>query len=412
MWWQRMLLIALVLTGALASATQAQTVTIGSGTGTSSYLPLYNYYGYNYTQQIYTAAQVTQSGKIDKIRFMLNAGSLTNSTDWVVYMGNTAKTSFASTTDWVPLANMTQVFSGTVPAAPPTGTWMEITLTTPFVYNGTDNLVIAVDENTPSYGSNSTNWRAFTSGANTGLYYYNDSNNPNPASPPTANSRTGTISQVQLNFLPPCTGTPVAGTIPASFALCSGSTTTITATGGTVADGLTYQWQESANGSTGWVNAAGTSTNATYTTPPFASAIYYRRFTTCTASGLSDTTNVAAVTLTAPPPYAVFDGVSFNQGFESWSNRCNTTDVPSVNWQNTPGWFLLGTLPLGGSTQREPRQLGPLYRHERRHRHYQVEVRLHQCRWLRCIGGTGLHGRGGLVHLPQRIHRSTSGLGR
>ncbi|MBS1547997.1 MAG: hypothetical protein JSU02_11605, partial [Bacteroidetes bacterium] len=332
-----MLLVALILTGAFASGTQAQTVTIGSGTGTSSYLPLYNYYGYNYTQQIYTAAQIGQAGKIDKIRFMLNAGSLTNSTDWVVYMGNTSKASFASTTDWVPGASLTQVYSGTVPSAPPLGSWMEITLSTPFVYNGTDNLVIAVDENTPSYGSSSTNWRAFASGSNTGIYYYNDGTNPSPASPPAANNRTGTIPQVQLNFLPACTGTPVAGTIPASIALCSGSSTTITVTGATIADGLTYQWQESPDGITSWVNAAGVSINATYTTPPFSSAIYYRRIITCPASSGADTTNTAAVTPMPAPPYATFDGVSYNQGFESWSNRCYTTDVPSVNWLNTPG---------------------------------------------------------------------------
>ena len=57
---------------------------------------MYNYYGYNYTQQIYTAAQIGQAGKIDKIRFMVNAGGLVNGNSWVVYMGNTTKTTFAT----------------------------------------------------------------------------------------------------------------------------------------------------------------------------------------------------------------------------------------------------------------------------------------------------------------------------
>ncbi|MBS1569650.1 MAG: hypothetical protein JST45_09425, partial [Bacteroidetes bacterium] len=121
------------------------------------------------------------------------------------------------------------------------------------------------------------------------------------------------------------------------MALCTGSTGVINTTGATLAVGLTYQWQESPDGSTSWVNASGTSTNASYTTAPYSANIYYRRIITCTSSSSSDTTNVCAVTGMPAPPYATFDGVSYNQGFESWSNRCNTTDVPSVNWLNTPG---------------------------------------------------------------------------
>jgi hypothetical protein len=32
--------------------------------------------------------------------------------------------------------------------------WYEITLTTPFVYNNTDNIVIAYDQDNADYGSN------------------------------------------------------------------------------------------------------------------------------------------------------------------------------------------------------------------------------------------------------------------
>jgi hypothetical protein len=75
---------------------------------------------------------------------------------------------------------------------------MEIPLTTPFNYNNEDNLVIAVDENTSGYASMS--WGSFTSGSDTGIYYRSDSTNPNPASPPTASSRTNSINRIQLAF--------------------------------------------------------------------------------------------------------------------------------------------------------------------------------------------------------------------
>ena len=96
-----------------------------------------------------------------------------------------------------------------VSSVPLANNWMEIPLTTPFNYNNTDNLVIAVDENTSGYASMS--WGAFTSGSNTGIYYYNDSTNPDPASPPTASSRTGTIDRIQLVF--PNSSAPLAPTL-------------------------------------------------------------------------------------------------------------------------------------------------------------------------------------------------------
>ncbi len=191
----------------LFSAAFADTATIGTGTSTTNYFPFYGFYGYNYTQQIYTQAQINTAGPISKIRFYYVSGAIANSKDWVIYMGHTDKETFATTTDWVPLANLTQVFAGDVTnMVPAANNWMEITLSTPFNYNNTDNLVIAVDENTSGYGSMS--WGGFTSGTNTGICYYNDSTNPDPASPPTANYRSGIINRIQLVF--PNSSAPLA----------------------------------------------------------------------------------------------------------------------------------------------------------------------------------------------------------
>ena len=65
-------------------------------------------------------------------------------------MGHTTKTAFASVTDWEAPVNLTQVFNGDVTnLMPAANNWMEITLTTPFNYNNTDNLLIAVHQYTP-----------------------------------------------------------------------------------------------------------------------------------------------------------------------------------------------------------------------------------------------------------------------
>ena len=203
-------ILTLILLLALSTLGFADTVQIGTGTATTSYLPINGLYGYTYSQQIYLQTQINKSGNITKLRFFYVSGTITNSKDWVIYMGHTTKTSFSSTTDWELFANLVQVFAGDVSSyLPAANNWMEIPLDNPFEYNNEANLVIAVDENTSGYGSMS--WGAFTSGDNTGIYYRSDSENPDPDSPPTAYSRTGTINRIQLVFTN--TSAPLAPTL-------------------------------------------------------------------------------------------------------------------------------------------------------------------------------------------------------
>lgn len=84
---------------------------------------------------------------------------------------------------------------------------------------------------------------------------------------------------------PGCSGTPTAGTTAASpTSVCGGESTDLSITGGATGCGLTYQWQSSPDNSV-WSNIGG-ATATTYTASP-GSNTYYRRITTCTASGLS-----------------------------------------------------------------------------------------------------------------------------
>ncbi|RZJ76006.1 MAG: T9SS sorting signal type C domain-containing protein [Flavobacterium sp.] len=193
---------------------------IGSGNSTSTTFPILSNFGYNYSQQIYTAAELnaTQSAGntfITKIRFrQATLGSQSTYNNWTIYIGNTAKTNFASTTDWVPLNALSQAFSGVLPVIT-ANSWVEITLATPFIWDGTSNLVIAIDENTPSFSSSS--WSSYTAGTGRGIIYYNDTTNPDPASPPTATVTSGDIAQIQIVATPiPNCGTPTAITATAT----------------------------------------------------------------------------------------------------------------------------------------------------------------------------------------------------
>jgi PKD repeat protein len=202
--------IAPFLHSADSYAQPTSTLTVGTGT-TSGYLaPLYSCYGYSYTQQIYTAAQIIaanggvapSSNTITKIRFFSNSSSTTTtsaSNGWTVYMGSTGTSTFASNTSWVPTTSMSQVFSGTV-TFPAPNNWVELVLATPFVWDGVSNIVVAVDENVASWNC-TLYWNStVTTGAQT-IYYYNDNTNPNPASPPTANGTTTTRPNIQFEFL-------------------------------------------------------------------------------------------------------------------------------------------------------------------------------------------------------------------
>lgn len=183
---------------------KAVDVQIGSGENTSQFFPIHSCYTYNYSQQIYLQNEINDagggSGDITKIRFYYDfGGSLFNTwKNWTIYLGNTTKASFTNTSNWVPIDQLTQVFSGDIPT-PVAGTWLEITLQTPFNYTG-NNIVVAVNETSPDYSCTAF-WRSFTVSSNRNLIYFGDNNIVDPANPPEAIYDPGTImSQIQFDM--------------------------------------------------------------------------------------------------------------------------------------------------------------------------------------------------------------------
>src|SRR6218665_4024 len=176
---------------------------IGSqGTSTSSSFPIESNYVNNYSQQIYLSSELTAvlepgQTKITKIRFkQANLGSYPERyNNWTVYLGNTTLSGFDTATSWIPVTSLQQSFSGQLTFA--ANTWTGIALTTPFDWNGTDNLVVAVRENVTGYSSSS--FASYTAtGANRGILYRDDTVNPDPASPPSASTRNSVIAQIQI----------------------------------------------------------------------------------------------------------------------------------------------------------------------------------------------------------------------
>ena len=168
----------------------ASGVMIGDGgTTTNDFLPSYNYYNYSMTEQIYTSAEMGGAGIITSIAFYNGGAEKTRNYDF--YMKATTKSTFTGATDWIAVSASDKVFSGSVTMV--AGDWTTITFTTPFVYDGTSNVVLVADDNTGTYTSSPhMSCRVFTA-TSQALYAYNDNTNFNPLSPPTSSSSNNAV---------------------------------------------------------------------------------------------------------------------------------------------------------------------------------------------------------------------------
>ena len=152
---------AAVLALAFSSLSQTTIQLGGSGNFNSTDVPVCNLGNFSYTQQIYTAGEIQAASlpqgvnTITSIQFEYRGAAAggENFNNWTVFMGETSNTEFSGINDWMPVNQMDEVFSGIVPIPTSSGNWFEITLDTPFEWDETSNIVIAIDENSPGHNS-------------------------------------------------------------------------------------------------------------------------------------------------------------------------------------------------------------------------------------------------------------------
>ena len=163
---------------AFVGVARADVVEIGTGgTDLNSYLPSYSFYNYSLTQQLYTAAEIGTAGTINSIAFY-NGGTEKTRT-YTMYLVNTDKSTFSSSTDWITVTAADEVFTGSVTMA--ANTWTTFLLDTPFAYDGVSNLALIMDDNTGSYSSG-MQCRVFNA-TNMAIRVYSDGTNYNPMAP-------------------------------------------------------------------------------------------------------------------------------------------------------------------------------------------------------------------------------------
>jgi len=182
-------------------------IQVGTGSEINKGLPMEPAMSYNYSQVIYLSSEINDGdgGTVTQLKWYFNGNDLSNSNNWTIYIGHTTKTSFTSTTDWIAVSSLTQVWSSTF-ASPSGAGWITFDIAD-WNYNGTDNIVVAVDEN--SSGDNAaTNDFYCSSISDYRALLYSHIYNPDPASPPEATARRAMIANIIFEGLSDCCPIP------------------------------------------------------------------------------------------------------------------------------------------------------------------------------------------------------------
>ena len=113
----------------------------------SDYGPIHSNWEKSFSEVIYLASEL-QPGVITSISYQYAAESPLNDPSPIIYMAEVSRSSFSSSTDYE-TNNLTQVYSGA--AVTYNQGWVTITLTTPFTYTGSGNLLVGYLSNRSGY---------------------------------------------------------------------------------------------------------------------------------------------------------------------------------------------------------------------------------------------------------------------
>ncbi|MBO6051132.1 MAG: fibronectin type III domain-containing protein [Bacteroidales bacterium] len=311
----------------------SNTCTITGATTTTVYqLPVNNFYNYSYTQQIFTANEIDTAHTptvITGVAFSYAYSSQnTDKTDVKIYLAHRTSSTFSSTTDWTPISGATLVYEGPLVC---TQGWNTFTFDNDFAYNGSDNLVLIVDDNSGAYNSSSYTFDAHTMTTNSSIYYQSDGTNPDPANPPT-----GTLSTERNDVKFFCCAQTAPMSCPPPYLYVSG-TEAESATLAWNANGSETEWnlEYKAEGSTTWTSE-GTVSTSPYTISNLTTDMNYefRIQAVCTAGDSSEWAYTSAYVPCESVELPIvdnFDSYNANETPSCWVFRSNgTTAAPYV----------------------------------------------------------------------------------
>ncbi len=278
---------------------------MGTGNTTSSYyLPLNNFYNYSYTQQLIEASEINGATMVTGIDFQYNGSSAsTVKTNCTIYLANAAANSLAS--GFVPFDNtFTPVYSGPMNCS---SGWNHFEFTTPFAYDGSSSLLIAVLDNSGSYNGNAYTFACHNAN-NMARHIYQDGSAYNPAT-----VSGGTVLSYRNNMRLHTLGCSLTGQCSAPNVIVDNvgedEISIIWAAGGNESS---WDVEYKADSDTGWTSAGlMSSTNYTFTGLN-SNTTYTIRVTALCSANETPSAMVIATTSCAGYP------VPFFENFQTW----------------------------------------------------------------------------------------------
>lgn len=183
--------VLLMLLLVFLQSAYAETITIGEGTVLHQGLPIEPIARYSYSQQLFMASEVGSGGVISQLGFHYNVASnlfFEGNRQLKLWLGHSSRSTMPA---WISTDSLSLVYDGMLSesdfsAGLPGNGWLLVNLSQPFSYNGTDNLVIAADENSYEYGSSSDDFLCTDSGLQRSIQFQSATVNPDPDALPSS----------------------------------------------------------------------------------------------------------------------------------------------------------------------------------------------------------------------------------
>ena len=175
-------IILALLMGIFGAAKAQNQIQVGEGDMSDYGMPLYVFWNYGFSQQIYTQAELgIYCDFIHSIAFRYTTGrEMERQID--VYLKHTDKQQFESHSDWEAVEATDLVYSG--PFNVTNETWINIDLNEPFFYDGEHNLLMVVYDHTlNSASSQGGEFMVFEGQEGSSLRMFNDYNPYDPMNP-------------------------------------------------------------------------------------------------------------------------------------------------------------------------------------------------------------------------------------
>lgn len=307
--------------------------TVGAGTtgnANTGYPSPYGNWYYGAKHQLFvTAAELTAAGiaggaQIKSVGFNIyNLNGANPHQGWVMNVYATTSTD--------PLVSgwNTAGLVASSSAAAVTGTigWNQTTFNTPFIWNGSDNLVIETCFNNTSFTYNySTYWMSNLTGTSIKSRWRNADNATNCTDPPVSTSA-NTRPDMRFEWISPtpCNGAPPANSVTGpTSAICPNASAYLAMAMGYTLGGINYAWYSSTTSSVGpWTSVTGT--NPGVSVPNQTATSFFMAVATCSSGGSTSLTafqvTVQAVTTNTPPYFESFEGINLDNRLPncSWS---------------------------------------------------------------------------------------------